>query len=123
VGSVHPHTGGHGNLWILELSSGRSNQITFDKDPNLVTGVPLWSPEGSQIAYARVLAGHGTSSTGYWFVRPDGRENHLFVPNASWFTRTADGHCAYYIDSSRLSDATTNRILKDSLPGSSPRWK
>ncbi len=111
-------TGGHGNLWILNLSSGQSRQITFEKDPRLITGVPLWSPEGSQIAYARVSAGRGTADTGYWLVHPDGSENHEFVPDASWLTWSPDGHWVYYIDISRLPDTTSVRVMK--IPAAGP---
>lgn len=40
-------TGGHGNLWVRDLASGQNRQITFEKDPALITGVPLWSRDGS----------------------------------------------------------------------------
>ena len=44
--------GGHGNLWVLPLNSGEPHQITFEKDPGLVMGVPIWSPDGNPITFA-----------------------------------------------------------------------
>jgi eukaryotic-like serine/threonine-protein kinase len=111
-------TGGHGNLWILDLGSAQIRQVTFEKDPNLVTGVPLWSPEGSQIAYARVVAGRGTADTSYWLVHPDGSDNHQFLQGASWFTWSPNAQWAYYIDISRLPDANSVRIMK--VPAAGP---
>jgi eukaryotic-like serine/threonine-protein kinase len=111
-------TGGHGNLWVMDLASGQSRQITFEKDPTLITGVPLWSPDGSQIAYARQRSGAGTAATGYWLVRPDGSENHLFIPQASWFNWSPDGHFVYYIELSRTSSSFSARIMK--MPAAGP---
>jgi eukaryotic-like serine/threonine-protein kinase len=112
-------TGGHGNLWVLDLASGQNRQITFEKDPNLVVGVPLWAPDGSHIAYARQIFGQGTSMVAYWSVRPDGSDNVEFIPRASWLNWSPDGRWVYYVD---LADASgiPNRIMKMSTSGSPP---
>ncbi|HKM80925.1 MAG TPA: protein kinase [Candidatus Acidoferrum sp.] len=110
-------TGGHGNLWVLDLASGQSRQITFEKDPALVTGVPVWSPDGSQIAYARQVAGSGGAATAYWSVRPDGSDNHEFIPQATWLTWSPDGRWAYYIDLSGPSGTPAVRIMKRPTAG------
>ena len=83
-------TGGHGNLWVLDLASRQSRQITFEKDPGLIMGVPVWSPDGLRIAYARQFSGQGNSTVAYWSVRPDGSENSQFLPKASWLTWSPD---------------------------------
>ena len=39
---------GSTDIWVLDLSTGGSNRFTFDPGPD---GNPLWSPDGSQIAW------------------------------------------------------------------------
>jgi len=107
-------TGGHGNLWVLDLASGQSRQITFEKDPTLIMGVPVWSPEGSRIAYARQFFGQNNTTVAYWSVRPDGSENHQFLPQASWLTWSPDRRWVYYADTSGRAGGSAGRILKTS---------
>jgi Tol biopolymer transport system component len=103
---------------VLDLESGQSRQITFEKDPHLVMGVPLWSPDGSQIAYARQTFGQGTTSVAYWSVRPDGSDNHLFLPKASWLTWSPDRRWVYYVDLTEREQGTSGRIMKMSVSDS-----
>jgi len=110
--------GGHGNLWVLDLASGQSRQITFEKDPSLIMGTPLWSPDGSRIAYARQSFGQGTNSVAYWSVRPDGSDNNEFFAKASWLTWSPDGRWVYYVDLAGLAGGTVGRILKMSTSDS-----
>ena len=44
--------GGHGNLWVMELATGETHQITYEKDSGTVMGVPIWSPDGKSITFA-----------------------------------------------------------------------
>src|SRR5215472_4920995 len=113
-------TGGHGNLWVLELASGQSRQITFEKDPNLILGVPVWAPDGTRIAYARQAAGQGTSSVAYWVVRPDGSDNRPFLLKASWLNWSPDGRWAYYSDLNALEQGLSGRVLKAPTDGGPP---
>ena len=113
-------TGGHGNLWVLDLSSGQSRQITFEKDPTLIMGVPLWSPEGSRIAYARQFFGQSTTAVAYWSVRPDGSENNQFLPKASWLTWSPDHRWVYYVDMAGRAGGSDSRILKMSTADPTP---
>ena len=61
-------SGGHGNLWVLDTATGTSRQITHEQDPDVGLGVPVWSPDGRQIAFYATHAGVG----GNWLVDPDG---------------------------------------------------
>ena len=54
--------GGHGNLWIQNPASGETRQITFEKDPRVVAGVPIWSPDGKSIAFAINEPAEGSAS-------------------------------------------------------------
>lgn len=106
-------TGGHGNIWVMDLGTQQVRQLTYDKDENFSVGVPLWAPDGSFIAYAR----NNDYATQYWLVRPDGRDNHLFIPSGSWFTWAWDSRWAYYIDNSRIEDLSSIRLVKSALAG------
>lgn len=113
-------TGGHGNLWVLDLASGINRQITFEKDPNLIMGVPVWSPDGARIAYARQIFGQGTTSVAYWTVRPDGSDNTEFLAKASWLTWSPDHHWVYYDVVADSVLGVIGRIRKASASGSTP---
>jgi eukaryotic-like serine/threonine-protein kinase len=107
-------TGGHGNLWIQDLQSQQAHQITFEKDPQVTLGVPLWSPDGSTIAYARVDG--GTNGIEYWLIHPDGSENHLVFTKGTWFTWSWDSHWAYYSTQVDLNNPSSSRLMKKRLP-------
>jgi eukaryotic-like serine/threonine-protein kinase len=111
-------SGGHGNLWIMDLNSQQSRQITYEKDERVVMGVPLWAPDGSLIAYARQEQGNRANR--YWLVRPDGSDNHAFLENATWLTWSWDARWAYYVDVFHASDLSSIRLMKAPLTGGSP---
>src|SRR6266853_4704491 len=67
-------SGGHGNLWVLNLETQQSRQVTFEHDPQLTIGVPVWSPDGRHIAYVkRGLIGWNVD---LWLMNPDGSDAH-----------------------------------------------
>lgn len=109
-------TGGHGNIWVMDLRTQQARQLTYDKDEKFSVGVPLWAPDDSFIAYAR----NGDDGTQYWLVRPDGSDNHLFIPAGAWFTWAWDSRWAYYIDISHPEDLSSSRLVKASLAGGPP---
>ena len=109
-------TGGHGNIWVLDLETQQTRQLTYDKDDDYSIGIPLWAPDGSFIAYAR----DRHSSTAYWLIRPDGSDNHLFLQAASWFAWSGDARWAYYIDISHPDDLSAIRLMKAPLVGGPP---
>ena len=114
-------TGGHGNLWILDLNTDQTRQVTFEKEPGIAMGVPLWSPDGSQIAYARNPGLSRSDKNAYWLIRADGSNNHLFMRDAAWFAWSWDSHWAYYVDISQPQGATNTSVIKKlPLDGGSP---
>ena len=52
-------TGGHANLWIAATDGSGTRPITFETDPDVAVGVPVWSPRGDLIAFVRSNAGAG----------------------------------------------------------------
>ena len=91
-------SGGHGNLWIARTDGSGTRQITFERDPTVSVGVPVWSPTGSEIVF--ILAKPGM--TGLSVINRDGSGLRQLVPvglSAHW---SADGRWVYY---SRSTDA------------------
>ena len=50
-------SGGHGNLWIARTDGSGVRQITFERDPAISVGVPVWSPTGNEIVFILTRAG------------------------------------------------------------------
>ena len=46
-------TGGHANVWVSQVDGTAARQVTFEHDPDVVIGLPLWSPSGDQIVFVR----------------------------------------------------------------------
>ena len=86
-------SGGHGNLWVLDLTSGQTRQITFEHDPEVVLGVPVWSPDGKYIAYAR--RGHTGWNVDQWMVKPDGTGARRVSEGGGWAAWSADAKWLY----------------------------
>ena len=87
-------SGGHGNLWILTLGTGRTRQLTFEYDPNVTVGVPVWSPDGRQIAY--VKRGKNAWNVDLWVVDPDGSNAHRTSEGAGWASWSPDSQWVYF---------------------------
>ena len=85
-------SGGHGNLWIARTDGSGVRQITFERDPAISVGVPVWSPTGNQIVFILTRAG----MTGLSLINRDGSGLRQFVAvgySAAW---SADGRWVYY---------------------------
>lgn len=85
-------SGGHGNLWVASTDGSKSRQITFEHDPAVAIGVPIWSPRGDHIVF--IVTQHGR--TGEWVVSPDGRDLRQLVPAGSGASWSTDGKWLYY---------------------------
>jgi serine/threonine protein kinase len=83
--------GGHANLWVANTDGSAAHQITFETDPMVSVGVPVWSPLGNVIAF--VMNRHGQG--GLWAVRPDGTALRHIVRGWApcW---SGDGRWLYY---------------------------
>jgi eukaryotic-like serine/threonine-protein kinase len=113
-------SGGHGNLWVLMLGGGDPRQITFDKDPGMVIGVPIWSPDGHLITFATGRLSSDARGVGYWLVRPDGSGLHLLVPLGAWATWSGDSKWLYYSESSPIQETGSFRLMKMPVSGGTP---
>ena len=88
-------SGGHGNVWVLPLHGGQRRQITFEKDPNMVVGVSVWSPDGRLITFASGRASRDFR-VGYYLIHPDGSDLHPLIPKGTWTTWSPDSKWLYY---------------------------
>src|SRR5262249_51136439 len=90
-------SGGHANLWVLSTRSGELRQITFESDPGVAIGVPVWSPDGASIAFvsSKNLTGY---DFGIWLVNPDGSNVRNLVPQGLGAAWSPDSHWLYYTD-------------------------
>ncbi|HZQ95881.1 MAG TPA: protein kinase [Candidatus Sulfotelmatobacter sp.] len=112
--------GGHGNLWVMDLATGETHQITFEKVSNKVMGVPIWSPDGSYITFATNEPEKEGRGVGYWLIRPDGSGLKLAVKEGAWAAWSGDGKWLYYSDSSPVRPTGGFRLLKSLIEGGSP---
>lgn len=108
---------GHGNLWVKPLNGLETRQITFEKDPGLVMGLPLWSPDGTQIAFPTARTSLDARGVGYWLVRPDGSGLHFAIQFGSWATWSGDSKWLYYSESSPLQPTGSFRLMKSPVDG------
>jgi Tol biopolymer transport system component len=109
--------GGHGNLWVLPLNGGEPRQITFEKDPDLIMGVPIWSPDGNLITFATARLSTDLRGVGYWTVHPDGSGLRLLIPLGTWATWSGDSKWLYYAESPSLRPARGFRLMKAPVEG------
>jgi eukaryotic-like serine/threonine-protein kinase len=90
-------SGGHANLWVAAASSGSLRQITFESDPAVAIGVPVWSPDGASIAFVS-SKGRTGFEFGIWLVNPDGGNLRMLVKEGLGLAWSPDGKWLYYVD-------------------------
>ena len=86
--------GGHANLWVARTDGSGVRQITFERNPDIVIGVPVWSPAGSSISLLL-----GSDHVEIWTVRPDGRGLHRLAPLGFATCWSTDGRWLYHVRS------------------------
>jgi Tol biopolymer transport system component len=92
-------SGGRANLWVLSAKSGETRQITFESDPAVAIGVPVWSPDGRSIAFVS-SKGRTGFDFGIWLVDPDGGNLRNLVKAGLGPAWSPDGKWLYYADAS-----------------------
>ncbi len=85
-------SGGHGNLWVATPDSTATRQLTFERDPKITIGVPVWSPSGEWIVFVQMTP----ARVEVWLIHPDGSSLHQFVPNGVAAQWSGDGKWLYY---------------------------
>ena len=106
-------SGGHGNLWVLSSQTGELRQITFEADPGVTVGVPVWSPDGRSIAFVS-SKGRSGFDFGVWLVNPDGTNLRNVAEQGLGMAWSPDGQWIYYADSS------TGALYKVPASGGTP---
>jgi len=87
-------SGGHANLWVTSLATGKPRQLTFERDPERRMGLPLWSPDGRSIAY---FIARG-SSYEYFVINADGSDSRFLMRDAGYATWSPDGKWLYFYE-------------------------
>jgi eukaryotic-like serine/threonine-protein kinase len=84
--------GDHGNLWVTGTDGANARQITFERDPAVRLGVPVWSPAGDDIVFLVGREGIG----GLGLIHPDGSRFRPFVDQGVGAGWSRDGRWLYY---------------------------
>jgi Tol biopolymer transport system component len=90
-------SGGHGNVWVASRRNAELRQITFEDDPAVTVGVPVWSPDGKSIAFVS-SRGRTGFDFGVWLVDPDGRNLRNLVNVGLGVAWSPDGRWLYYAE-------------------------
>ncbi len=112
--------GGHGNLWVMDLANGETHQITYERAPNVIMGVPIWSPDGNFITFATNRPSELGRGIGYWLIQPDGSSLRLAISEGAWAAWSGDSKWLYYTESSPVRDTGSFRLMKSSVAGGAP---
>jgi Tol biopolymer transport system component len=91
--------GGRANLWVVAVRSGQLRQITFESDPAVAVGVPVWSPDGQSIAFVSSKGRRGYEFS-LWAVNPDGGNLRNMAKQGLGAAWSPDGQWLYYSDTS-----------------------
>ncbi|HTM86900.1 MAG TPA: protein kinase [Terriglobales bacterium] len=109
--------GGHSNLWIMKLDgSGEVRQITFEHDPEVEVGVPVWSPDGHHITF--FTRRPGTRIGDQWLVNWDGSSLRRLVAEGGLAAWSHDGKWLYV--SPQGHEGEPYRIIKVPVDGGNP---
>ena len=95
--------GGHVNLWVAKVDGSSARQITFERDPAVVIGIPVWSPAGDRIVMIR--SQNGVNSE--WLINPDGSNQRELVPRGAGAAWSRDGKWLYYFTPKSANESST----------------
>jgi len=95
--------GGHVNLWVAKVDGSSARQITFERDPAVVIGIPVWSPTGDRIVMIRSQGGVNSE----WLINPDGSSQRELVPRGAGAAWSRDGKWLYYFTPKSANESST----------------
>lgn len=95
-------SGGHANLWVASVDGSNARQITFERDPAVTIGIPIWSPTANRIV---VVVNRGRNSE--WLINPDGSGLREVVPSGAGAYWSRDGRWLYYFKPMESGQART----------------
>jgi Tol biopolymer transport system component len=104
--------GGHSNLWIARTDGSSARQITFERDPSVIIGIPKWSPAGDLIVFVVTR----NTQPGLSVIHPDGSGLRQVVASGRAPCWSGDGRWVYY--QSLAGEAA--RLEKTRLDGGQP---
>jgi Tol biopolymer transport system component len=78
---------------VLNLETHENRQVTFEHDPQVTIGVPVWSPDGKHIAF--VKRGLRAWNVDLWLMNPDGSEAHKISDGGGWASWSPDSRWIY----------------------------
>ena len=93
----------NGEVWLMDADGGRQTRLV-EAAPNLDLGLPVWSPDGTRIAFTRFTGPADEPGGGdydIWVANADGSEAHPFAtgPGWQWFPRwSPDGAWIAYTE-------------------------
>jgi Tol biopolymer transport system component len=107
--------GRHANLWILDIEKGDRRQLTFEEDPNVMIGVPIWSPDGKHIAYFTLqYSGKDWFSRNQeWVIDPDGSNPRALVDAAAFACWSPDSKWVYFAENRGQGYTGLGRVSLD----------
>ncbi len=90
-------SGGHGNLWVMSTRHGDVRQITFEDDPAVTVGLPVWSLDGTSIAFvsSKGLTGF---EFGVWLADSDGGNLRNVAKRGLGIAWSPDSQWLYYAE-------------------------
>lgn len=90
-------SGERANLWVTTPDTGDLRQITYERDPSVALGVPIWSPDGEWIAFVSSRGNLGLGF-GVWLVKPDGGSLRNLAAHGLGVAWSSDAQWVYYAD-------------------------
>ena len=88
-------SGGHANIWSVDVERGVLRQLTHERDPTVTVGVPVWSSRSDSIAFVS-SRGSSPGSLGIWLINRDGSNLRSLVSPGTAPSWSPDGRAVYY---------------------------
>ena len=105
-------SGGHANLWVVNTETRATRQVTYERDPKVAVGVPVWSPDGQSIVFVSSRGNQGLTF-GVWLIDSDGSNLRNIANPGLGPAWSQDGRWVYY---STWSGATAENVVLKKVP-------